>query len=58
MADQKQPEPAIVKVDRTMADAMAVLAKKHERSMAGEVRYALGLYIEEHQHVIDAAGQR
>jgi hypothetical protein len=45
---KKRQEPYVVKVDREVHEQMAVLAKRNERTVSGEIRYALRLYIAEH----------
>ena len=46
-----------VRIPRDVYDALAVIAKKHHRSINGEASAVLEKHVEEHRHIVDAASE-
>jgi plasmid stability protein len=47
-----------VRLPKSLTDQMTVVAKKHHRSMKGEIMWVLEKHLEEHKHVLEAAKQQ
>jgi predicted transcriptional regulator len=50
-----KPEFRTVRIPRELQKQIEKIARKHHRSIVGEITHALERYVEEHRQVLDAA---